>query len=177
MSRIRTSGAAIVLMAAIAVPATAQAGFFDQFFGGQPQPFFGFQRFGGPAGAPVGRRFHHARAVVDEKPVRQMPTDLMHDKTLRYGDAVMMETGISIFTGERKASHDRDDFSPLQGARVRPGQKIALGAVDVTRLDSVTAPKSSGGLVSGRSSTVTMPVAKGVMIQDPSGKSIRYVGP
>jgi hypothetical protein len=173
MSRIHAGGLAVAIFATVAMPAAAQAGFFDQLFGGgQAQPF-GYQTspFGDWGAPPIRRRAHHVRAVVEEKLVRQTPTDLMHDQTLRYGDAVMMKSGIAIFTGERSSSHDREDFSPLQDARVRPREKLALGALDGS--------KSSDQLVSGRSSSTVTPVliVKGVMIHDPSGKSIRYVGP
>jgi hypothetical protein len=175
MLRIRRSlfiGAAFVL---IVSQAQAQAGFFDQLFGGRPesQPYYGYPApFGQWDGAPIRQRSHRARAVaVEEKPVKQTPTDLMHDPTLRYGDAVMMASGVDIFTGERGSSHDRDDFTPLQDAKhMRPRDKMALAAV----VDGTMAP---GAPVSGRSASVTIPIAKGVMIHDPSGRAIRYVGP
>ncbi len=119
------------------------------------------------------------RAPAEEKPaLRQTATDLMHDATLRYGDAVMMKTGIAIYTGGREASHDPEEFSPLQDAkRLPPREKIALQAVDAARPDLLPGAKTSGQLVSGRSSAATVAIAKGVMINDQNGKSIRYVGP
>jgi hypothetical protein len=180
MSRMHGSGLAAAVLALLVLPAQAQAGFFDQLFGAQPEPYYGYPPpFSQRNGAPIRHRSHRARAAaVEEKPVRQTPTDLMHDATLRYGDAVMMGSGIAIFTGRRGASHDREDFSPLQEAKhMRPREKTALGSVDVTRLDGVAGVKSSGQLVSGRSSTLTVPVTQGVMINDPNGKTIRYVGP
>lgn len=172
MSRMRGSGFVAVVFAIVVLPAQAQAGFFDQFFGAQPQPYYGYPpAFEPPGSAAVRHRSHRPKAAaVDEKPIRQTPTDLMHDATLRYGDAVMTESGVTIFTGERAASHDLDEFSPLQDVKhMRLKDKMALAAaVDGTK---------AGGLVSGRSSTVTTPIAKGVIINDPSGRSIRYVGP
>ena len=109
---------------------------------------------------------------------RQEPTDLMHDPTLRYGDAVMMKSGIAIYTGGRTASHDAEDFSPLHDIkRLKPSEKIALEAVDAARPGHLLDARSSGQLVSGRSSVSAITLAKGVMISDHNGKSIRYVGP
>lgn len=184
MSRLLGSGLAIASVAAMASPAMAQAGFFDQLFGAQPQPYYYGQS---PQYGEWGRSYrhyaphrpHHAKAPApaDEKIARQTPTDLMHDTTLRYGDAVMTKTGISIFTGTRKASHDRDDFSPLEDVRVKPTQKLALDAIDAVRPDRARGSKASDELKSGRSSTSAIPLTKGVMIDDGNGKSIRYVGP
>jgi hypothetical protein len=179
-SRILGTAVAIAAVVSMTLPA---AGFFD-FFGTQqpqPQPYYygqspryggwGSYRHSGP------HRPHHAKAPADEKIARQTPTDLMHDATLRYGDAVMTKSGIRIFTGTRKASHDRDDFSPLQDVRVKPSQKIALDAVDPAHPNGTRGSKSSVELRSGRSSASTIPFAKGVMIDSGNGKAIRYVGP
>ncbi len=187
MSRVRGSGVAIVVFAAMTLAAPVQAGFFDSFLGGQSQPLFGFSRpstgygYGGPE-RPYYRQYrtHHvSRGPVEEKPMtRQEATDLMHDPTLRYGDAVMMKTGIAIYTGGRTASHDPEDFSPLHDVkRLKSSEKIALEAVDAARPDLLPGAKSSSQLVSGRSSVSAVALVKGVMINDQNGKSIRYVGP
>jgi hypothetical protein len=180
MSRVRRNGLAIAVTATISLAAPAQAGFFDQFFGtqpqAQPQPYYGYG-FGEWRPA-VRHRSHRVKAAAEEKIIRQTPTDLMHDATLRYGDAVMTKTGISIFTGERKALHDLDDFSPLKAAKhLRPGEKIALEAVDAACPGSAASRKLSSKLISGRSSASVSPVAEGPVSRDQGGKPIRYVGP
>lgn len=180
-SRILGPTLAVAAVLSMTLPA---AGFFD-FFGTQqpePQPYYYNQspQYGGwgrPHHHYAPHRPHHAKARVDEKIARQTPTDLMHDATLRYGDAIMTKSGISIFTGTRKASHDRNDFSPLQDVRVKPSQKIALNAIDPMHPDRARGSKPSDEVRSGRSSASAMPLAKGVMIDGGNGKSIRYVGP
>jgi hypothetical protein len=57
---------------------------------------------------------------------------LMHDATLRPGDAVMTRDGIRIFEGPVSAHHVRDDFSPLATAKnVESSTRAELAQVDV----------------------------------------------
>ena len=57
---------------------------------------------------------------------------LMHDPTLRPGDAVMTRDGIRIFEGPVSSRHVRDDFTPLAKAKnIEPGTRAELAQVDV----------------------------------------------
>jgi len=167
----------MILFSALLLPGPVQAGFFDEFFGGPPRPFYGNppeeEPVWGPA--PIRQHRHRERRLTDEKPVLQMPTDLMHDPTLRYGDAVMMTSGINIFTGTEERSHDREDFTPLREAKhIKPAERTILSSMDV---NSINEAGAAGRLVSGRSSAVTSSIVRGVMIRDERGKPVRYVGP
>jgi hypothetical protein len=181
-------GAFIFICAALVLPSTAEAGFFDQLFGGGPShSFFGDQPAIQYRAAP--RHIHHPRKIVEEKPAVQTPTDLMHDETLHYGDAVMTTSGIKIFTGERHYVHDMDDFTPLKDVRMKPKEKMALAEINAARTGQALETNSSDqnaldqksktapDVVTGRSAAVVTPAAKEVMINDHDGKPIRYVGP
>jgi hypothetical protein len=182
MLRINSSKAALIILAMLAIPSTASAGFFDQFFGGGARSgtFFGFPTYGSDDNRPV--RHYQPRKIVDEKPILQKTTDLMHDATLRPGDAVMTSSGIKIFTGRREQTHDLEDFTPLRNARyVRRSEKLALSELDAPR-DGSAIVRASGDLVTGRSAALSNPVSngpivKGVMIKERDGKEIRFVGP
>ncbi len=192
MPRMDISGTAFMIAMILLVPTSASAGFFDQLFGGgrRSGTFFGFPTYGGED-VPI-RHYSRPRKIADEKPVLQKPTDLMHDETLRFGDAVMTTSGIKIFTGKRAPTHDLDDFTPLRVARyVKANEKSALSEMDIPRSDhdaidfkggERVSPKPSGELVTGRSaifsnSVYKGPLIKGAMMTDRDGKSIRYVGP
>ncbi|WP_158807306.1 hypothetical protein [Beijerinckia sp. L45] len=179
------SGSVLTLFASISLPSTAQAGFFDQLFGGsqpsqpeynqappqqqldtQPEPFV------------LQQRRIVKRVVADDKPVLQKTTDLLHDKTLRPGDAVMMKTGIHVYTGRETSTHRSADFSPLdQASRLKPNKRIALASMDGTRNDPLAKGSAPDTLSSGRSAAVGTPVVAGVKFTDQRGKTIRYVGP
>ena len=165
------------------MPTSAQAGFFDQLFGAPPpvtQPTYEDVRPSAPDGfapAPLERR-PAKRVVVDEKPVLQKTTDLMHDKTLRPGDAVMMKSGMHVYVGREVAAHTRRDFAPLDAtSQIKPAQRIALAALDGTRNDPLTKPNTPDTLASGRSAAVGSPIVAGVQFTDQRGRTIRYVGP
>lgn len=187
-----------VCVAALAgAPATAQAGFFDQLFGVAPTPAPApapapSVQYGVPAGsvAPAprasGRAEHHAdshrarkRMVAREtKPVRQEPTDLMHDKTLRPGDAVMMKNGVHVYAGPETSRHHESQFLPLDNARHLSSQERGeLVAMDMTRRDPLEYVSSKNTVREGRSSVDGPMIAAGYKITDARGRSIRYVGP
>jgi hypothetical protein len=175
---VRTSGnrIAFIVLAALFVPATAQAGFFDQLLGGsQSGSFFGFGVPSyGSEDRPIGHHSIHPRKIVEDKPARQTPTDLMHDPTLRFGDAVVTKTGVNIYIRERGARiHHADDFAPLKTVRsINPREKLALAEINPARTSEMVAENRH--VVTGRSSAY---ISKGVMIKDHDGKTIRYVGP
>jgi hypothetical protein len=183
MTRIGGSGVTFVLLATLTLPSTASAGFFDQLFGGGTRSgtFFGFPTYNGEEDRQI-RQHIRPRKIVDEKPILQTPTDLMHDPTLRAGDAVMTSSGIKIFTGGREPTHDAEDFTPLRTARyVTPNEKSELGQLDALHT-GIVVPKPSNSVMTGRSAAITNPVSNGpivtgVMIKDRNGKEIRFVGP
>ncbi len=176
---------AIGVVAGLAsMPTAAQAGFFDQLFGG----------FQAPAAAPieaspsyngavdVAPRSHIHRVVriapVDSKPVLQKTTDLMHDKTLRAGDAVMMKDGIHVYAGRDGDRHNKGEFVTLDDARhVASKARVELAGLDVTRNDPLAVGNAPDTIASGRSASVGTPTVAGYRITDVKGASVRYVGP
>lgn len=174
-------GSCLVALGAAFAPATAQAGFFDQLFGAPPPPSQPtYQYDAAPMPLPLEPREHRHRAkkvYVDEKPVLQKPTDIMHDKTLRPGDAVMTKTGIHIYDGHESGTHHPDDFVPLDEARLKKSERVALAALDGTRNDPLAKALPPDTLASGRSAAVATPIVKGVTFTDQRGRTIRYVGP
>ena len=186
MLKIKTLRAASVAIGfcGLLAPSVAQAGFFDQLFGGlqapapQPVPTYDYGSELPPSVRIV--RPHHRKhvAVVDEKAGRQTPTDLMHDATLRPGDAVMMKSGIHIYEGDRAKTHESDEFVALDDADTSRKERDELLALDTTRNDPLrhgaVAPDT---IASGRSASVSTPINVGYRITDAHGKSVRYVGP
>jgi hypothetical protein len=179
-------GSVVAMFASIVAPGTAQAGFFDQLFGGAapaepsytaaPPQQQQFDSRSEPFVVPHRRVVKHI--VVDDKPVLQKTTDLMHDKTLRPGDAVMMKTGIHVFTGHETSTHRTADFAKLDDARrMKPNERFALASMDATRNDPLAKGTAPDTLSSGRSAAVGTPVVAGVKFTDQRGKTIRYVGP
>ena len=164
---------------------SAQAGFFEQLFGGgqpaQAQPSYGSDASVLPqSNEPFVQlhRRHVTRKVVDTKPALQKPTDIDHDKTLRAGDAVMTKSGIEIYTGHDSGSHRKPEFTSLDNARrIKPSERVALASLDTTRNDPVTKAASPEYLASGRSAAVSSPLVQGVKFTDQHGKTIRYIGP
>ncbi len=192
MSMIFRSGraSAIVMGLALAaglalLPSSANAGFLDQLFGGAPQPSqpsYTPEPAQPPLMSPdqVGPSVPRARkkiAIRQTAPVRQKTTDLMHDKTLRVGDAIMMKDGVHVYNGPDAARHSAKEFVPIDDARhVSSTQRAALVAMDITHTDPLAGVRSTE-LASGRSVSVDTPIAKGFKITDARGASIRYVGP
>lgn len=181
------SGSILTMTASIVLPTSAHAGFFDQLFGGgapsqpsysqpaynEPQPQLGSQ----PEPFVSEQRRSAKRVVLDEKPVLQKTTDLMHDRTLRAGDAVMLKTGIHVYEGRDTSTHRSADFAPLDASRVKSRERIALASMDGTRNDPLSKGQAPDTLSSGRSAAVSTPIVVGVKFTDQRGKTIRYVGP
>ena len=168
----------------LALPATAEAGFFEDLFGGaQPQaqqaPAPGSEA---PIQGPVPYEIHRPRrrAVVqdDKKPVLQKTTDIWHDKTLRDGDAVMMKDGLHVYAGTEGSRHVASEFQRLDTSdEVSHKEKLALLAMDGTRNDPLKSGAAPDTIASGRSAAVASPVSVGYAITDARGKAVRYVGP
>jgi hypothetical protein len=186
VSRVATIVAAVTTLgvATLGFTAGAQAGFFEQLFGAPPPPqppAPSYYQPEAPVAGPtpyVPHRHEHRREYVDTKPSLQKPTDLMHDKTLHPGDAVMMKTGIHIYTGREDALPNSDNFVPLDDAtRIKPAERVALAAIDATRNDPLSKGTAPDSLASGRSAAVAGPLVKGVEFTDQRGHTIRYVGP
>jgi hypothetical protein len=162
-----------LLCAAIAVPGAAQAGFFEQLFGAPPEPSY-YNREPSPEQPYVRHHVRRERPVVSDKPVLQKTTDIMHDPTLRDGDAVMTKTGIKIFVGSRGGVHDEDDFVSLGEARhLKRSERIGLASLDLAHSDSQSGTPAP---VIGRSVAHIAPKAQG---KDPrqAHRTIRFVGP
>ena len=168
------------------LPGTAHAGFFEQLFGGAPEPSpqaaptpsYQYDQPSYFQDAPVRHRAK-PKAVVDAKPKLQKPTDLMHDATLQNGDAVMTKGGLQVYTGEDGGSrHSKADFVALDDVSGMPKQaRKALMAMDTTRNDPLQGSLNPDTIASGRSAAVASPIVSGHDIVDAAGKKVRYVGP
>jgi hypothetical protein len=173
----------------------AQAGLFDFFFQRsapqsiyEPQPEYGNLPFGEIQG-PRHRVVSHPHITVVNKegldlslPSGGHADDLMNDRTLREGDAVMTDQGLRIFAG---ASHGTKEFARLKDAKGLPApEQEQLAEINVQRagggnqlrLDSARPPEPSRDkVVSGRSTASDTRAWK--WLRDPRGHLIRYVGP
>ena len=173
----RSYAIAVGLIGGLVSPGAAQAGFFEQLFGmqpvPQPAPSYGYGYEQAPRAPRVQRR---KRVAADTG--KQKPTDLMHDATLRQGDAVMMKSGVHIYEGDRASVHESDEFVALDDAAdVSRKQREALLALDTTRNDPLRGNFTPDTLASGRSASVSAPISPGYRITDTRGRSVRYVGP
>lgn len=170
----------MAVLAASVAWTPARAGFFDQLFGGPPaapayEPSEAPQM--APSDAPVTRHRPRKKVAREIAPVKQTPTDLMHDKTLRPGDAVMMKDGLHVYDGPVARAHDRAEFVPVAHADLPKTQRAMLLALDTTHHDPLRGRMTPDTLASGRSAAVGVPVSQGYKITDAHGRSIRYVGP
>lgn len=183
-------------------PGVAHAGFFEQLFGGvpgpapvvapAPSPSYDQAQ---PSRQPVFREIRRQRkklAIREHKdvgehkdvrehkektPVLQKTTDLMHDKTLRSGDAIMMKDGLRIYAGREGSKHVADQFRPLNDIRhLSAKERGELVAMDMSHAEPLLSYKQAG-LREGRSIVEAPPITSGYKITDARGKSIRYVGP
>jgi hypothetical protein len=175
----------------LAFPGSAQAGFLEDFFGSlfQPPPAYRGYR-DSPAWSGGG---HHHRAhswrqkaghrsatrkkiLAAAKPETigpQEPVDIMADKSLRKGDAVMTQSGIRIFVGQSGDSHEPEDF--IKPSEVKGLSKSARRAM--ARLEpGDSATSVPAGIVTGRSATGRA-ITTGEIITDAKGRTVRYVGP
>lgn len=183
--------ALIAVLAATSILASvpAQAGFFDQLFGGGAEPQAPIQQPAtqgysydqpGLGESPLPERHRAVKkkvAAVDTTPKLQKTTDLMSDKTLRPGDAVMMKSGVHIFVGDRDSHHDASEFVALDakhhGSKHDSGELVAMDVAHRAPLDYIGGQTTmlEGRSVGGR------PINEGYKITDLRGRSIRYVGP
>ena len=188
MAKMKFSGAAATVAALslaglVSVPRPAHAGFFEQLFGIQPQqsaPTYEPQPAAPEPYSVPSYRNHPVkkRVAVESTPVRQKTTDLMHDASLRPGDAIMMKDGIHVFEGGHARQHDDTDFVALDNDRdLSKPERARLIATDVTRNDPLLLRTTPDVIASGRSAAVANPISKGYRITDARGKSLRYVGP
>lgn len=182
----RLSSAALMLTSSALVPNPAQAGFFDFLLAP-------FQALQGPSVGPTilhrprpphAPRSHRAAApkklIVTERngPRHASPVDLMDDDSLRRGDAVMTQDGIRIFVGPSGDHHQPEDFRAVTEIKnLSPRERRALMGLD-RPLVAKQSPKSvtSDDLLTGRSAAGGK-ITAGETITDPSGRTIRYVGP
>ena len=174
----RTYAIALGMMGGLVSPGVAQAGFFEQLFGIQPVPQPAPDYGNGYQQAPRAPRIQRRKHVAMAETGKQKPTDIMHDTTLRQGDAVMMKSGMHIYEGDRASVHQNDEFVALDDAEdISRKQRDALIALDTTRNDPLRGNVAPDTLASGRSASVSAPVNTGYRITDMRGHSIRYVGP
>ena len=182
--------------ALLATSGTAQAGFLDQLFGAPPAPAtpsYSYEQPSAPVdlARPQVRSRRHSMVMPThlrqpkkvvasrdlEKPVLQQTTDLMSDKTLRPGDAVMMKDGLRVYDGREASNHRATQFVALDAAKLKAPERSALVAMDTTRNDPLRGTVTPDTVASGRSAAVGAPVVKGFKITDARGQSVRYVGP
>ncbi len=199
--RLKAAAVAAAAFGSLAVPCSAHAGFFEQLFGAPPSPpapTYSYERPStldlAPALPRVSRHalapspFAHRltrrvaardiRPKANGAPVLQKTTDLMSDKTLRAGDAVMMKDGIHIYDGRESAKHNIRQFVALDEAQdVKSAERSALVAMDTTRNDPLRSQVVPDTIASGRSAAVGAPAVSGFRITDARGRSVRYVGP
>lgn len=187
--RIASPAFAASMLVALA-PATAHAGFLDQLFGGgapQQAPSYGYEQpqqyvdqpiYAAPMPAPVEVHRVKKHVALNNKPVLQKTTDLMHDATLRPGDAVMMKDGLHVYEGAESSRHHSDEFVALGNDDDLTGKERAkLVQMDTTRNDPLRGEITPDTIASGRSASVATPIVAGYKITDARGMSVRYVGP
>ena len=175
------TAAFVIAFAGLATGSSAHAaGFFEQLFGTAPSapPAATYDYAFPPADPEMPVPAQRPRRVVeDAKPVLQKTTDLMHDKTLRAGDAVMMKTGIAVYSGGEGSRHTASQFIALDNARVSKSSRNVLLAIDETHRDPL-GYVADATLKEGRSASANeTTVAVGYRITDARGNSVRYVGP
>lgn len=191
--RFRAAVAAVnsLLALTLVFPGSAQAGFLDDLFGSlfQPPPAYrgyrdspawgtgGFRHRAHPwkqkAGQRRGVRKKIIAAAKPETAGPQEPVDIMADKSLRKGDAVMTHSGIRIFVGQSGDRHEPEDFKkPAEVKGLSKSARRALASLEPGN----SAFSVSPSIVTGRSITGRA-IAAGEMITDAKGRTIRYVGP
>jgi hypothetical protein len=167
----------------------AHAGLFDMLFGSQGQstaPSYDAP-LDDPSVLPQAfgriRRPHRHVAVElkeDHAAIKEAAksTDIMHDKTLRPGDAIVTEKGVRIFEGEKSADHDIDDFVRVAEApKMSQELRGTLGEIDAHRSQpSWQIGEAELPVQTGRSSASDAPQSVKVAV-DANGHTIRNVGP
>jgi len=188
--RAAVAGVISLLALTLVLPGNAQAGFLEDLFGSLFQPPPAYRGYGEPAWGPGGFR-HRAhpwkqkaghksaarkKIIAAAKPDTggpQEPVDIMADKSLRKGDAVMTPSGIRIFVGQSGDRHEPGDFrKPAEVKGLSKSARRALAGLEPGDSASSVSP----GIVTGRSVTGRA-ITAGEMITDAKGKTVRYVGP
>ena len=182
------------LLACLAMSAqtgVAHAGFFDMLFGQQaapPPPTYvqppladtyletrPFERMRRRQTRRVETAPKEDHAAIKEA---AKSTDIMHDRTLRPGDAVMTSNGVRVFDGGKSSHHDSDDFVKLSDTSGMSRQLLST-------LDAINAHRSQPSwqmgeaelpLQTGRSSAGSAAPAPRTSV-DRDGHTIRVVGP
>ena len=174
----------------------ANAGFFESLFGGaEPAPAQApAPSYEEPAqNTQMTRRqprhvqllkAHPARASIvgspkeDHDAIKEASknTNIMQDRTLRPGDAVMTASGLRIFEGSKAANHNVAEFVKVSEAQnVSRDLRPTLVAIDAPRSPiSWQASDVDASLVTGRSSSAGAAVKYTALDRD--GRSIRVVG-
>jgi len=188
-------GAAFAAVALVLPLNTAHAGFFDFLFAPPPlapTPYQGYPGGMSPhwRGIPhyhrrrpkvVERRRHHNVAAIEKTRRGALThiaaTGIMDDGSLQDGDAVMTQRGIRIFTGSSSAHHSQEDFAKLSEIKGLSGRaRAALAAIDANRSEPGDHVLRHSDMLTGRSAADPR-LSAGVMMADPKGRMIRYVGP
>ena len=134
----------LALLAALpAFGGPAEAGFFEDLFGGAETP--SAAPTDGRARAPQVRRVklatladsaqpkHPRFCVKDDNPAKTVDSTeaLMRDPTLRYGDVVVTDEGVRVFEGGGACPHAISDFRTLAETRdLNRGTRSLLAAIE-----------------------------------------------
>jgi hypothetical protein len=121
----------------------AEAGFFEDLFGGGEAPSAAAME--GRARAPRVRRLklatladaaqqkHPRFCVKDDDPAKSVDSTqaLMRDPTLRYGDVIVTDEGVRVFEGGGACPHAISDFRTLAESRdLNRGTRNVLAAIE-----------------------------------------------
>ena len=182
------SRSALLACAAVcAQTGVAHAGFFDMLFGsqGRSEPMYNAPPADGEylQTRPFETMRRKSRVAVapkeDHAAIKEAAksTDIMHDKTLRSGDAVMTDKGVRVFDGERSSRHDDDEFVKLTDTSGMSREvRSTLDAINAHRsqptwqMGEAELPLQTGRSASGRPTEVRTST-------DKDGRTIRVVGP
>jgi hypothetical protein len=181
VSRFHARNAVLIACASLMPLGAAQAqGLFDFLFSPRPAPSLYYLPSGPRGMPPLPRMFaprqRHVRVTRKARPsvaANHAPRlDIMTDRTLRDGDAVMTTKGLRIFTGEPGSRHRPEDFAP-------PAEINGLTRTEraeFAELDKHMPLPLMADLATGRS-VATPDIASRRLIEDPRHGVIRYVGP
>ena len=179
------------LLACLAISAqtgVAHAGLFDLLFGSQqPAPTYAQPPLADTylETRPFEKMRRQTRRVEtapkeDHAAIKEAAksTDIMHDRTLKPGDAVMTDNGVRVFDGGKSSHHDSDDFVKLSDTSGMSRQlRSTLDAINAHRSQpSWQMGEAELPLQTGRSSTGSATPAPRTSV-DKDGHTIRVVGP
>lgn len=158
--------AAAVGIAILASAAPANAGFLDFIFKPQSAPAPAAVEIpAAPVGAPLAQTHVKDERIARTAPHKKLAAEieprkpkrapcckpgedpvayLMHDETLRPGDAIVTKDGIRIFEGPVSSHHMSSDFTPLRDARnVDSKTRATLAQVDAPAGEPLSAVASA----------------------------------